>query len=434
MMTNRLSAAKWIASVIVAIAAISAPTVRGFAANEEIADWLRLAVEAVCPLPELNGVDAQEAISGSWLLEETRLPPNGEPVRVVVDLQLPELDRLTIERRQFNGQLRQFQVAYFAHGFETPRPKLQAVADGSCRVRAGRAIRDADNGWTYLDHLDGDLASLRWSETIEAPWPDGSDPGGVRVAMVDTGLAYDLEEFKDQLARDSAGVPLGYDFWDLDPWPYDGDTSRGPFLPIRHGTSVASILLREAPNTALIPLRYPRPDTTRMSALVEHAVEAGARIMAMPLGSRRPDDWEAFKNAIAQHDILVIVSAGNDGLNIDLYPVYPAALANENILSVTSADSFGRLAQGSNWGAEGVDIMLPAENIDVIDFRGAKGTTSGSSYAVPRLAALAARILEQDPGLGTAELIDRIVARAIPSPYERDGVVKFGWIPDPSSD
>ena len=101
---------------------------------------------------------------------------------------------------------------------------------------------------------------------------------------------------------------------------------------------------------------------------------------------------------------------------------------------MTSADGFGRLAPGSNWGAVSVDVMLPAENLEIVDFRGASGTASGSSYAVPRLAALAARLLARNPGLGPAELKARILARATPSPFEPKRVVAAGWIPDPLSD
>jgi hypothetical protein len=75
--------------------------------------------------------------------------------------------------------------------------------------------------------------------------------------------------------------------------------------------------------------------------------------------------------------------------------------------------------------------MLPAENIPVVDFRGASGTASGSSYAVPRLAALAARLLGEARELATAELKARIFARANPSPYE-DKLVAVGWIADPA--
>ncbi len=410
------------------------PSGRSVVAGNDATDWLRLAIESVCPLPELTGINAQTAIPGSWLLEETRLPSDRTPYKVIVNLLLPGLDELTIERRQFNGRLRQFQVAFAAYADGPPQPSVQAIADGNCTTRSGRSIREADGGWRFLDHLESDLETLRWTETLQAPWPDGRDPGGVRVALVDSGLAYDLPQFRNRLARDGEGTPLGYDFWDLDPWPYDGDTSRGPFLPIRHGTAVASVLAREAPDAALIPLRYPRPDMNRMSDLVSHAVGAGARILALPLGSGKPDDWMALENALRQHDVLVIVSAGNDGINIDNDPVFPAVFTHENIVTVTSADSFGRLAEGSNWGAESVDIMLPAENLDVLDFRGAKGNASGSSYAVPRLAALAARILEQNPGLGIGELRNRIFARATQSPYEREAVVRAGWIPDPLSD
>ena len=424
---------KLVVTLVLALT-FAVPSGRSVAAGDNAADWLRLAIETVCPLTELTGISAQTAIPGSWLLDEVRLPKGRAPYKIIVDLLLPGLDQLTIERRQFDGKLRQFQVAYSAHDHGTPRPLLQAIADGSCTIRSGRAIRESGGAWKYLDHLESDLETLRWTETLQAPWPEGSDPGGVRVALVDSGLAYDLPLFRNRLARNTEGDPLGYDFWDLDPWPYDGDASRGPFLPIRHGTAVASVLAREAPGAALIPLRYPRPDMSRMGDLVDHAADAGARILALPLGSRKPDDWRAFENALREHDLLVIVSAGNDGRNIDDDPVFPAVLTHENILTVTSADEFGRLADGSNWGPESVDVMLPAENLDVVDFRGAKGTASGSSYAVPRLAALAARLLEQNPGLSTAELRDRILARATPSPYERENVVRAGWIPDPLSD
>ena len=400
----------------------------------EQARWLRLAVARLCPQLALSGLDAQAALPGSWLLDEVRRPGDGAPRRIVVRLLLPGADELTVERRQSDGRLRQFLVSYAVNDGESLRPSLQAVADGGCAVRSGRALRAGRGAWRYLDQLKGDLETVKWTETLQAPWPAGTDPGGVRVALVDTGLAYDLPLFRDRLARDGDGRPLGYDYWDLDPWPYDGDASRGPFLPIRHGTAVASVLAREAPGAALVPFRYPRPDMARMGDLVRRAAEAGARILAMPLGSRRADDWRAFASALGRHDILAIVSAGNDGRDIDNDPVFPAASALETVLVVTSADGFGRLARGSNWGARSVDVMLPAENLEVVDFRGASGAASGSSYAVPRLAALAARLLAREPDLGAAELKARILARATPSPYEREGVVAAGWIPDPLSD
>ncbi|MDE2789866.1 MAG: S8 family serine peptidase [Paracoccaceae bacterium] len=415
------------------LVALMPPDARSVEPEDE-AQWLRLAVDRICPLPGLSGLEAQDAIPGSWLLEETRYPDGDNPLRIVVRLMLPRADEIVIERRQFNGRLRQFRVSYAVHDGDGTRPSRLAIADGGCAIRSGRALRAEGEIWRYLDQLDSDLATLRWTETLQAPWPNGQDDGGVRIAHVDSGLAYDLPLFRNRLARDSGGNPLGYDFWDLDPWPYDGDVSRGTFLPIRHGTAVASVLATEAPDARLIPYRYPRPDMSRMGELVTRAVNSGARILALPLGSRDPEEWRAFEKALRGLDILAIVSAGNDGRDIDEDPVFPAAFPNENIITVTSADSFGRLASGSNWGAISVDIMLPAENLGIVDFRGASGTASGSSYAVPRLAALAARILARSPELTIAELRARILARATPSPFEREDVVSVGWIPDPLSD
>ena len=308
---------------------------------------------------------------------------------------------------------------------------MQAIADGTCRVRSGQEIRREGVAEIYLDQLGGDLSSVRWTETLQVPWPKGVDPGGVRVALVDTGLAYNLELYSDRLARDADGVPLGYDFWDLDPWPYDGDTGRGAFLPIRHGSAVASVLATEAPEAALVPYRFPRPDMSRMADLVDHAAASGARLLAMPLGSNRAEDWTAFLDALDRHDLLAVVSAGNDGRNVDLEPVYPAAFDHPNIITVTSSDGFGRLANGSNWGPQSIDIMLPAENLRVTDFRGSPGVTSGSSYAVPRLAAMAVRILTQTPDLSALALKARLLSLAKPSPFEREAVVAAGWIADP---
>lgn len=396
--------------------------------------WLLEAVNNACPMSGPTGLDVQTQLPGSWLLEEKRNPSTGTAHNVSFRLGLPNTDELFIERLQHGGRLRQFRASYYKQAPAGLQPHLLAIADGSCKIHSGRRIRDGEAPSRYLDQLAGDLRTLRWSETLQAPWPSGRDPGGVRVGLIDSGLAYDLSLFRDSLARDASGRPVGYDYWDLDPYPYDGDTSRGPFLPIRHGTAVASVLVREAPDAALVPYRYPRPDMDRLGDLVKRAIEDRVRILAMPLGSRRAEDWTALAEALRGKDILAIVSAGNDGRDIDHDALWPAALDLQNMIVVTSSDAFGQLADGSNWGPRTVDIMLPAENVEITDFRGASGTASGSSYAVPRLAAIAARILAAEPGVHALDLKARILARATPRSYERKAVVGTGWIPDPLAD
>ncbi|MEP5871533.1 MAG: S8 family serine peptidase, partial [Marinomonas sp.] len=118
--------------------------------------------------------------------------------------------------------------------------------------------------------------------------------------------------------------------------------------------------------------------------------------------------------------------------DIHANPLWPSALKLDNIIVVTSSDAFGHLAEGSNWGETSVDLMVPAENQPVVDFRGAKGRASGTSYAVPRVAALAARMLSKSPALSAADLKAKIFARA--TKPRKDGLVAVGWIIDPSQD
>lgn len=337
----------------------------------------------------------------------------------------------------FAGNIRRLRAeAHEALAEESERPLLLVDLDGSCAARHGRRIDyDQDGRAAWLTHYDATLRPDREREALNPPVPPGEDPGGVLVAQIDSGVNYLLPEVAGRLARDAQGGILGHDYWDLDDRPFDLDTGRSPFFPLRHGTTVASVLLREAPAARLLPYRYPRPDLRRIAALLNDAAEKGARIVMMPLGSRKAEDWQAFAAAAARHaDTLFIISAGNDGRDIDAQPLYPAVLPLENTIVVTSSDSFGRLAEGSNWGRESVDLMAPGEAVEVIDHRGARGTTSGSSFVVPRIAAMAARLLEQNPGWRAKELKAAIRNRTGPS-LERGGSrVKWGWLPNPADD
>jgi hypothetical protein len=184
---------------------------------------------------------------------------------------------------------------------------------------------------------------------------------------------------------------------------------------------------------------------SRMADVVAAAAEAGAGIVMLPMGSTRQGDWLDFEEAArAQPQMLFIVSAGNDGRDIDARassgggaaegraggrPLYPASLPLGNMIVVTSSDAAGVPAPGSNWGAVSVDLLVPAEHRRVTGFDGRPAEGSGSSFAVPRVAALAARLKAAHPDWQAADLKRAIFARAVAPPVE--GAVAVGWIPDP---
>jgi hypothetical protein len=96
---------------------------------------------------------------------------------------------------------------------------------------------------------------------------------------------------------------------------------------------------------------------------------------------------------------------------------------------VTSSEVDGRLAPGSNWGAKSVDLLVPAERQEVFDYRGRSRLASGSSFAVPRVAALAARLKARHPDWQAPELKRAILDLAEPAPHA--GLVAAGWLRDP---
>ena len=129
--------------------------------------------------------------------------------------------------------------------------------------------------------------------------------------------------------------------------------------------------------------------------------------------------------------ILFIVSAGNNGIDIDKKKVFPASFPLDNLVVVSSSTIFGTLPQSSNYGKVSVDFLIPAEHIEVIDHRAVRTLVSGSSYAVPRLAALVARYLRKNPEASVAEIRRLLIARAV---EVDDKIVQYGWIPDPLDD
>lgn len=337
---------------------------------------------------------------------------------------------------RFIGQPNQLtRVSYFIVLDSKLRPRLLIDLNSGCSLNRATFLTYKKDGRLHaLHHYSQDLNTADRTELLNPPVPEGVDPGGVAVAHYDTGVNYQLDIIAKRLARRPNGEIYGYDFNDNDRLPFDLDPSFPAFLPRRHGTAVISIFLREAPEARLIPFRHPGSTIARFGAIVEATARTPAKIVIMPLGGYKRQQWQNFADAARKHDdILFIISAGNDGRDIDVKPVYPASFTHDNFLVVTSTDAFGQLPIESNWGVVSVDVATPAERLDVIDHRGAKGKASGSSYAVPRIAALAARLSKNHPDWTATDLKKAIVALAGNRPGA-EKMTKYGWIALPDQE
>jgi len=391
---------------------------------------LRQAIGAVCANPQADAEALGARLGGARLLKEEALSREAE-IGWRRRYALPGGAALSITRIAPGKRLRELHAVYEGPVGSATRPDVLALAGPDCAIRYGRRLEYSSDGRPRaIEFLRADLSPSGAGELLDAPVPAAPDPGGAAVAQVDSGVNYLLPWIASRLARDADGAALGYDWWDMDPRPFDQNPSRSAFFPQRHGTRTASLLLEEAPFARLIPYRYPRADMSRMADVVEAAAKSGARIVTLAMGSNDRAEWDAYARSVRRHpEMLFIVSAGNDGRDLDRHPVYPAALKLANQITVTSSEDDGMLARGSNWGRDSVDLLVPAERVLVTDFDGRRVFASGASYAAARVGALAACLLAAHPQWQASELREAIVALARP-PRAR-GWSAHGFLPDP---
>ena len=383
---------------------------------------LRAVIAAECSTDDPAPAALTLSVGGAIELSREPLRIRDRAMGTRHSLMLPDGARIRLDRIETEGILRRVLATYAESTPRGRRPVLFAVADSACNVMAGRRLTyDADGSARSIEYLLSSLERAARVEPLNPPVPasapahaaDGTASRGVRVALVDSGVNYLLPEIATRLARDEGGDLVGFDFWDLDARPFDSNPARSAFHPQRHGTRTASLLLEEAPVAVLVPYRYPRRAMWRMPDLVEHAAGAGVRIVNISMGSRRLSDWTDFETAARAHpEMLFVVSAGNNGIDIDESPIYPASLPLDNLLTVTSSDDSGLPARGSNWGRESVDLAVPAEEILVTGFNGRVRKASGSSYAAVRVSAFAACLLAAHPAWTAPELKSAVLARA----------------------
>jgi len=422
-MANYSNTAKWICAA--ALAALSGSPAMALADFDM--QRIQPLLSVACEPPYGDAQRFRSALPDARIIEHDVDAFAGQAGRAKTVLLLADGTRLETNALFPGGRLRRISFELLGQ-----KPLSSVSVDHTCTVTEAREIvYDADGRVQTIRVFDGDLKTLRDEIALNPQVSAAPDPGGVSVGLIDSGVNYTIQPFAARLARAPNGNLLGRDFWDGDARPFDVDTGRSAFFPLHHGSAVMSVLIAEAPMARVLPIRYPRPDMTKMADAVGWLAGHGVRIVNLAMGSNSESEWAAFAEAARTHPrMLFIISAGNNGRDIDTQPVYPASLGLSNSIVVTSSEPDGRLAQGSNWGAQSVDIMVPGERVGVTDHRGAPGKASGSSFAVPRITALAVRALAQHPDWHGPELRDWILKRARPLAGPKR--TRYGWIPDPT--
>jgi thermitase len=271
-------------------------------------------------------------------------------------------------------------------------------------IRHVTARPDPDSGF----EPDDGLYSQQWGldkPHFPAAWQRTTGEGdGILVAVVDTGIAQDHEDFRyarptlppgEQQFPGESEIRLQKDFVDDDPV---AQNSGG------HGTHVAGTVAAATDNGIGVAGGCPGCDLIVGKALTERggsdsdvasaitwAVDGGADVINLSLGA--PYDSNVLRNAVDdahERGAVVVAAAGNGGTRTVMYPAaYP------NVIAVAATNASDGRAGFSNYGGW-VDVAAPGKGIlsTVPSSADPYRSFSGTSMASPHVAALAGLLLD----------------------------------------
>lgn len=285
--------------------------------------------------------------------------------------------------------------------------------------------------------------------SAEAAWNTTTGSHSVVVGVIDSGIDIDHRDLKDNIFVNAGEIPgnnidddgngfiddvNGWDFVNHDRTVFDNANDDA------HGTHVAGTIGARGNNAAgvvgvnwdvqLMPLKAVGPEGAADSSLLDAYNYAkmmrqrgvNLRVLNNSYGGQRFS--QSLLNAIKElgdAGILFVAAAGNETLNNDLVPHFPASYDAPNVISVAASTELGLFSSTfSNRGQQSVHLVAPGENVLSTTPRGYSGdglvaadtdpdgstysNFSGTSMASPHVAGAAALACAANPGITLQKL------------------------------
>ncbi|MET9806527.1 type VII secretion-associated serine protease mycosin [Streptomyces halstedii] len=267
---------------------------------------------------------------------------------------------------------------------------------------------------------------------------------GVRVAVIDTGVDVRNPQLKKAVDTGSGRNFLPKDLKDEDGRKIERGKENGTTDTVGHGTKVAGIIAaREAagtgftglaPDATIIPIQQNDAEghgtAATLAAAIRYAAEqADADVINISQDTANavepaPVLKQAVDAALAK-EIVVVASAGNDGLDGNVKETYPASY--EGVLAVAASDRNNERAAFSQSG-EFVGIAAPGVDMISTVPGGGHCADNGTSFSAPYVAGVAALIRAKHQDWTQEQVVAQIQQTAERSTAGHDRLVGWGVI------
>ncbi|MEU6183666.1 type VII secretion-associated serine protease mycosin [Streptomyces coeruleorubidus] len=266
---------------------------------------------------------------------------------------------------------------------------------------------------------------------------------GMRVAVIDTGVDVTNPQLTDAVDVKSGRNFLPKNLKDDDGNPIERGKENGTTDTVGHGTKVAGIIAARpvkgtgfvglAPDATIIPIQQNdaegNGDVGTLTDAIRYAVQAGADVINISQDTTKPmTSTSDLKLAIDQalnEKIVVVASAGNDGLGGNVKETYPASY--EGVLAVAASDRNNERAAFSQSG-EFVDVAAPGVDMISTVPKGGHCSDNGTSFSAPYVAGLAALIKAKHPDWTARQIVAQIEQTAERTTAGHDRLVGWGVV------
>ncbi|MFE1196486.1 type VII secretion-associated serine protease mycosin [Streptomyces olivaceoviridis] len=317
---------------------------------------------------------------------------------------------------------------------------VTTMAVAATLLAAPVATADSASDQCTFSKTNHKYAGTPWSlqrVNLDELWSQ-SKGKDVKVAVIDTGV----DTANPQLTR-AVAASLGHNFLpskDSKGEPIDRGNSQGTTDTVGHGTRVAGIIAARpmkgtgfvglAPEATIVPIKQNDAEghgTARtLAQAIRHAIKVKAGVINISQDTANaiaPDEdlHRAVDEALAA-GIVVVASAGNDGLGGNQKKTYPASY--DGVLAVAASD---RNNERAAFSQSGDFVGVAAPGVDMISTvpKGGHCPDNGTSFSAPFVAGVAALIKAKHNDWTPREIVAQIEQTAERSIAGHD--IRVGW-------